>query len=172
MFSLSDMVKELSSSDRAVDEVDGEHVEGIVGLNLAGTTFYTLRTTLTYMTDSYFKLLLEGDKADGLLEVDKHGHEIFFIDRDPALFNYILQYLRKLKLNLPPFSSDPALWRDLRDEAMFYGLEGLSQQLQITHTCEPNEERSGVFYWLGTRRGTAEYQNPHAMQLVRGWVLV
>ena len=43
--------------------------------------------------------------------------EPIFIDRDPRAFEHVLNFLRAAKLpRLPSFSSDPELWRALREE--------------------------------------------------------
>jgi hypothetical protein len=64
----------------------------IVKLNVGGETFITSKSTLVGINgdrQNYFALLFSQDKA--ALQ-DEHG--AFFIDRDPAYFKCILQYLR------------------------------------------------------------------------------
>ena len=93
-----------------------------------------------------------------------------FIDRDPALFRWVLSYLRAGALpQLPRYSSDPGLWQALLQEAEFLGLEPLCAFLKCTKRCEFEHSRdsNGLLYWLGTNRGNEAYTNPCTSGAVR-----
>ena len=80
-----------------------------VSLNVGGTRIETTRVTLSAST--YFARMLDGDWVEGV-------EEEVFVDRDPALFTHILEWLRSGQLpRLPRYHSDPGLWRALRLEA-------------------------------------------------------
>jgi hypothetical protein len=149
----------------------------VIGLLVGGKLFYCNRSTLTNFSGSYFARRFGSDTAFAAaqpLYTDEQGVHVFFIDRDGDLFGYILAYLRTL--TLPPALGDyyqnSESWKSLRIEAEFYGLAGLWELLQITHSCRFNAFHRGVLYWLGTRKGTQPYQNPYLIQevYVGGWV--
>ena len=150
----------------------------IIGLDVAGTLYYCRKSTLLGMGDgtSYFAARFGPDSMMDPLrdQIDDHGREIYFIDRNPEVFKYILEYLRNHKL--PPqigsFQSNPELWRALRTEAEFYSLDGLVSLLKNTHTCSPDVDGGkGILHWLGTNRNTEHYINPYRRQAVdiTGW---
>lgn len=78
---------------------------------------------------------------------DSDGQIIYFIDRDGGIFeNYILKYLWNNGLDLQ-LAQDVTLCRELRREAEFYALDGLSEFLNITNSFEPNS--AGRSCWTG-----------------------
>lgn len=150
----------------------------VIGLELMdGSVWYCPRSVLTSATGSYFAARF-GDDAKipaGAEWIDEKGRNVYFIARDGELFGkYVLPYLVKNRPGrLPSFSADPELWRELREEAEFYGLVGLSNMLLTTKTFTPEKDGDkGVLYWLGTNKGTKEYQNPFSIGAVdvTGWV--
>lgn len=150
----------------------------IVGLELVdGSVWYCPRQTLTDASGSYLSARF-GDGAklpSGAERTDEHGRSVYFIARDGQLFGkYILPYLlTNHPGKLVSFYEDPALWRLLRSEATFYGLDSLSHMLHITKTFRPTENGDqGVLYWLGTNKGKHEYHNPFSIGAVdvTGWV--
>jgi hypothetical protein len=149
----------------------------VIGLLVGGKLFYCNRSTLTNFSGSYFARRFGSESAFATaqpLYTDEQGVDIFFIDRDGDLFGFILEYLRTLKL--PPaigdFYQNKECWKSIRIEAEFYGLVGLVELLQITHSCRFNSFHQGVLYWMGTKKGTQPYQNPYLIQQVHvgGWV--
>ena len=91
----------------------------VVRLNVGGTLFETSKTTLR-QGGAFFERLLSGDFND----FDESG--VAFIDRDPAYFRCILQYMRSGGLELP----EPLTVQGLLAEAQFFLVEGLIQRLQ------------------------------------------
>lgn len=86
----------------------------IVQLNIGGVLFYTTRTTLN-LCPSILKTMVNAspEKTD------------FFVDRDPMLFRYVLNWIRGTHC-LP---SDPDMREELWYEADYYGLEEMSIRL-------------------------------------------
>ncbi|CAL8069191.1 unnamed protein product [Calicophoron daubneyi] len=97
----------------------------IVNLNVGGRRFSTSRNTLLWNRNSFFTILLGGHLPSCR---DETG--AYFIDRDPDMFNVILNYLRTNELNLS--GVDVAT---LKNEALFYGLDSLVKKLSL---CEEN----------------------------------
>ncbi|XP_072023843.1 BTB/POZ domain-containing protein KCTD3-like isoform X2 [Amphiura filiformis] len=101
----------------------------IIKLNVGGTRFSTSKQTLTWIHDSFFSSLLSGRISS---VKDETG--AIFIDRDPAAFGHILNYLRTKELNLHGVDVE-----SLRHEAEFYGIGPLVKKLAL---CEDLERSS------------------------------
>lgn len=147
----------------------------IIGLDVAGQLYYCRKSTLLG-EPSYFEARFGPDSMMDPLrdQIDEKGREIYFIDRNPAMFKYVLEYLRMSKL--PPeigtFQEHPNLWRSLRDEAEFYALDGLASLLKVTFSCSPDDDGArGIMHWLGTNKGKERYINPYSRGVVdiTGW---
>jgi hypothetical protein len=104
---------------------------------------------------------------------------VYFVDRDPNHFKYVLEFLSneqtKLPNNVPPYKDAPILWKNLKQEADFFCLQGLALILRekgYIHSCSPDLGEKDILYWLGTRQGKAEYQNPFEIGAVHvgGWI--
>ena len=144
----------------------------IIGLHVGSRVFYCHRSTLAHAeAGSYFARRFGVDRnfADDVAYTDSNNISIFFIERDGDLFAHVLKYLTRLTLNLPPYNDENKhLWEDLREEADFFSLDGLSDILSATHRFPYVNEKNyinsqGIMYWLGTGRGKKEhpeYINP------------
>ena len=114
----------------------------VIGLDVSGTVYYcrtsTVAQQLSSSSSSYFVARFGPDRMldPEVDRIDDMGREIFFIDRDPDIFKYVLAYLRtnKLPATLGSFEQNPNLWRALRDEADFFSLDGLTSLLKATIT--------------------------------------
>uniref|UniRef100_A0A1B0CDH3 BTB/POZ domain-containing protein KCTD3 n=2 Tax=Lutzomyia longipalpis TaxID=7200 RepID=A0A1B0CDH3_LUTLO len=95
----------------------------IVHLNVGGTKFATSRQTLTWIPDTFFTALLSGRIAS---LKDESG--AIFIDRDPSLFGFILNYLRTREVDIRNHDI-----RMLRHEAEYYNISPLVKRLIL---CE------------------------------------
>ena len=95
----------------------------IVELNVGGVNYTTSLRTILNEPESYFAKLFESDQAE-LATKDAAGK--LFIDRDGALFRYVLDFLRNKALILPENFSER---RRLRCEAEFYNLKSMLKQL-------------------------------------------
>lgn len=137
----------------------------IVGLDVGGKVFYLRLSKLTKSGSAYF--------ANPLKDVaykDDAGRKVIFLDRSPQLFEHVRDYLvGNLTTELPL-----ATRRQLRKEAEFLGLEGMTQALQVSQTFSPTSNPcQGVLYWLGTNKNaTNEYENPYSTGAVEvtGWM--
>ena len=99
----------------------------IVQLNIGGTGYTTTMKTLSREPDSFFPQLFAKEGLERYSHVaSKMADGSIFVDRDGELFVYILDYLRSGKLILPDNFKETAR---LREEVVFYQLEGLSQLL-------------------------------------------
>ncbi|KAJ3177829.1 hypothetical protein HDU85_005741 [Gaertneriomyces sp. JEL0708] len=102
--------------------------ETVIKLQVGERRFVTTKATLIRKS-TYFDVLLGEDfkKPDSSMD----GH--IFVDRSGDLFEHVLQYMRADKL---PLFHDPAhgfnhgLYSQLRDEAIFYGISDLDDQLK------------------------------------------
>ena len=77
---------------------------------------------------------------------------IIFPQKNQDLFKHILQYLRtnEMPSAIGGFANNSMLWRDLRKEAEFFALDGLSLLLKITFSCMPDIDGGrGILHWLG-----------------------
>lgn len=106
----------------------------IVKLNVGGTLFSTLKSTLTkkiknpktceFYKDSIFEELLSGD-----LESKYDENKAIFIDRNPQYFGLVLDYLRMANTE-EEFKLPAAINKnELKKEAKFYQLNGLLDKI-------------------------------------------
>jgi hypothetical protein len=130
-----------------------------------GSVRYFFRSTLANAC-GYFSARFGNDLGEGRAYTDEQNQLIYTMERDGELFaKYIEPFILKRKRphRLPTFSQDPELWRALRDETEFYGLNELSQILSVTHSCPHSKGNDqGILYWIGTDKGKREYRNPQA----------
>jgi len=94
----------------------------LVQLDVGGTEFTTMRSTLTKYPDSFLGRMFSGDWKTRGLRTPKGS---LFIDRSPVLFAHVLQVLRSCTepsaYRMPDKRSiGQALWND---ELRFYGLD-------------------------------------------------
>lgn len=93
----------------------------IIQLNVGGRRFTTSKQTLTWIPESFFVSLLSG-RVPSLK--DETG--AFFIDRDPDLFQIILQFLRTKEVDPKSYNI-----HHLKTEAEFFGLQPLVLRLNL-----------------------------------------
>ncbi|XP_022810466.1 uncharacterized protein LOC111347492 [Stylophora pistillata] len=101
------------------------HFASAIKLNVGGKIYKTTQETLRKDPNSMLCAMFSGrfelkqDEEDGA----------YFIDSDPELFRYILNYLRKGELHFP---EDKAIRKDLLAEAKFYQVQGIIDELEKT----------------------------------------
>ena len=122
--------KQLEELKKSLGGVN-EATTGKIKLNVGGTYFTTSRTTLS--RDSLSVLASIGS---GRWEPAKEDGA-YFIDRDPEIFTYVLDYLRNGSLSR---EVPPGLEEALQREADFFGLQGLLKE-------EEEEETPGEVTW-------------------------
>jgi len=147
----------------------------VIGLDVRGQVFYCNKSKLLNVNNgnSYFSARFREDSMldAGLDRVDDEGRDIYKLDRDPTVFKYIMEYIdtdTKPK-GIGIYETNKKLWELVRDEALYFGLDHLIQLLRITFSCSPEDDGDkGIMYWLGTKKGTSDYDNPY----IRGAVYI
>ncbi|XP_040514556.1 potassium channel regulatory protein [Gallus gallus] len=112
----------------------------VVALSVGGVRFVTRPCTLLQFPESRLARMLGGDDPEFKLV---NGE--FFVDRDGALFSYIMDFLRTLQVSLPADFSD---FQRLRREAEFYELYPLAELLGQEHLLRPRLEILEVRFFL------------------------
>ena len=150
----------------------------VIGLDIRGQIFYCNKSKLLYVNKgcSYFSARFREDSMldAGLDRVDDEGRDIYKLDRDPSTFKYIMEYIRtdQKPKGIGAYEMNKQLWSFVRDEAIYFGLDSLVQLMRITFTCSPEADGDkGIMYWLGTKKGTSDYTNPHSSGdvAISGW---
>lgn len=59
----------------------------------------------------------------GLDRIDNEGRDIYILDRDPNIFQYIMEYINtdKKPIGIGGYELNKRLWRLVRDEALYFG---------------------------------------------------
>ena len=140
------------------DGRDNDSGDSVIGLDVGGQLFYTHKSTLT-AGSAYFAARFGGTFSAGSTRKDEHGQNIYFVDADAKLFEHILAYLRR---GIPSWPKDDrVLVERLVGEAEYFGVEDMYDKLLGRATIVPNEAGKGILYWLGTRKGVDDYDNPY-----------
>ncbi len=95
-----------------------------ITIDVGGLCFVSLNTTLK--------------KSPYLCKLINSNEEYVFIDRDPTLFYYILNYLRSDMIYLS--TDDKNLIEYLKNEATFYGLDELALMIPKCYVQNPIHE--------------------------------
>lgn len=106
----------MTSSKKCLPSLD-QQVPAVVELNVGGQLYTTSLTTLLRDQESLLNAMFTGRQ-----KVLRDSRGRYFIDRDGALFRYILDYLRNSKLTLPEKFTE---LQQLIAEAEYFRLKGL-----------------------------------------------
>ena len=98
----------------------------IIKLNVGGKKFTTLKSTLLKYKNNYLANLIEKDKHKIIYD----ENNAVFIDRNPKYFEFIIEYLRTGFMDTLPH--DFHTLKRLTDEALFYKLDELAQEMYMT----------------------------------------
>lgn len=100
-----------------------------VRFDVGGQRFETTVATLLSQQQHLLLTLLEGSYKEPSTSSISHSKRLhpIFIDRNPTLFHYIIDFLRKGHVNL---RDDRSWLQDLLDEAEYYQLEPLIVQVR------------------------------------------
>jgi hypothetical protein len=119
---LSIELEKLSTKKRKWKELKHKFDISVLGerikLDVGGTLFATNLTTLTSHKDSFFAGLFSGRWT-----LHKTSDDAIFIDRDPSVFRYILNYLRGQKIDFRDLSVEQL--ENLFEDAEYYQLPEL-----------------------------------------------
>ncbi|CAI9729603.1 protein CROWDED NUCLEI 3 [Octopus vulgaris] len=99
--------------------------KGRIKLDVGGHEFTTSVFTLTQVQDSMLAAMFSGRH-----EIKHEVDGSVFIDRDGTHFRYILNYLRDSDYSFEALPRSKQVLRELRNEAIFYQLPGLVQQIE------------------------------------------
>ncbi|KAM8977827.1 potassium channel regulatory protein [Pelodytes ibericus] len=117
----------------------------VITVNVGGTKFSTLSSTLMRFPESRLAHMLDGNDREF-----KFVNGQYFIDRNGTWFSYILDYLRTSQLSLP---SDFADYERLQREAEFYQLPNLAEMLGHDSFYRPRLEILEVRFLLQETHG-------------------
>lgn len=106
-------------------ELDIFLLQGRIKLDVGGHEFTTSVFTLTQVQDSMLAAMFSGRH-----EIKRELDGSVFIDRDGTHFRYILNYLRDSDCSFDALPRSKQILRELRNEAIFYQLPGLVQQIE------------------------------------------
>jgi len=167
--------------------MENTDTDTVIGLNVRGKIFYCNRSKLLNVNNghSYFSERFREDRHGRIvcsmqLEcVDSRGRDIYKLDRDPSIFQYIMEYIRtdKKSIGIGLYEMNKKLWGLVREEAVYFGLDSLVHSSRITFSCSPEVDKGlgasgkGIMYWLGTNKNTLDYVNPYSSGAVEisGW---
>ena len=116
---------------RKADEIEEEannSGDAVIELNVGGTVFHVLRSTLTKEEDSMLAKTFVQDSPFGCMTTkDKDGRP--YLDRDAEGFARVLDYLRRGGRLMGAGALALEVLECLRDDAEFYGLQGLVHEV-------------------------------------------
>ena len=145
----------------------------IIGLDVRGQVFYCNKSELLNVNNgsSYFSARFREDSMldAGLDRVDDEGRDIYVLDRDPSIFRHIMEYIdtNEKPIGIGVHENNKKLWRLVREEALYFGLDHLIKLMRITFICSPEVDGDrGIMYWLGTKKGISDYVNPYSIGAV------
>jgi hypothetical protein len=119
-------------SKRPRDASSAASEASVVRLNVGGTIYTTTLDTLRAVPDSLFGRMFDPDLSLGMVPTDEDGN--IFFDRDPEVFRWVLDFLRRRgrSVGMPRHELRPLL----RDEADYFGLVGLVK------ACDADQQRA------------------------------
>eukprot|EP00123_Amoebidium_parasiticum_P012387 comp21318_c0_seq2/m.29184 comp21318_c0_seq2/g.29184 ORF comp21318_c0_seq2/g.29184 comp21318_c0_seq2/m.29184 type:complete len:264 (-) comp21318_c0_seq2:57-848(-) len=113
---------------------------------------------------SHFRQLLAGNWVD---RAEEDGS--VFVDRDPAVFRHILNFMRGVPI--PTDQLTPAERRQVEMDVEFYGIQSLQAKVgpiwkEFPYMGEAKYDNKGIIYFIATRGGRQAWVNPQATGLV------
>lgn len=150
------MEKEKSMNEKVI-EVLKENNE-IITINIGGKIFQTIKKNLLKDQDTLFYLLI--NEKDNI-------NELFF-DRNPRLFNYILDYLRYGKIDYKIFTKEDL--NELFEEALFYELTDIRNYLleKTKDITVVNMNYSGDYLYNGKKIGENDIFSLNCKEMTKG----
>jgi hypothetical protein len=103
----------------------------VIKLNVGGTTFQTLQDTLISEKGTFFiSMLKKGFKIE---------ENEFFIDRDPKWFPFVLNFLRKGKVQISHLNATQI--QELIDELEFYHIDSYLDKVSLIYQGKHFDEK-------------------------------
>lgn len=110
-----------------------------IEINVGGKLFACSTATLLRYPDTRLATLLD-PKADDTSEALKDPEDHIFIDRDPDIFMFVLEFLRNGRLSVASYSDD--LLERIDADAKFFGIQPLQQAIfEARRKLNPNLEK-------------------------------
>eukprot|EP00960_Hanusia_phi_P017591 517967-Hanusia_phi.AAC.1 len=109
----------------SVADAESSNANKIIHLNVGGQFFSTSRETLEAAGPSFFSVLIGGNFGG---QKDAKGN--LFIDRDPKLFSYVLNYLRSQCTHLAIDKTNKSKLQSMLVEAEFYAVQPLIAEIE------------------------------------------
>ena len=122
--------------------------DSVLEINVGGTIFVTKKSTLSFENDSMLARLFDDESPFGELPRDQSDR--VFLDRDPAVFGVVLEYLRCAGRLVGETARSVDELSRVKEQAEFFGLSGL-----VSAVDEILEERQKAEN-ARTKKATAE----------------
>ena len=122
--------------------------DSVLEINVGGTIFVTKKSTLSFENDSMLARLFDDESPFGELPRDQSDR--VFLDRDPAVFGVVLEYLRCAGRLVGATARSADELSRVKEQAEFFGLSGL-----VSAVDEILEERQKAEN-ARTKKATAE----------------
>ena len=122
--------------------------DSVLEINVGGTIFVTKKSTLSFENDSMLARLFDDESPFGELPRDQSDR--VFLDRDPAVFGVVLEYLRCAGRLVGATARSADELSRVKEQAEFFGLSGL-----VAAVDEILEERQKAEN-ARTKKATAE----------------
>ena len=97
--------------------------DSVLEINVGGTIFVTKKSTLSFENDSMLARLFDDESPFGELPRDQSDR--VFLDRDPAVFGVVLEYLRCAGRLVGATARSADELSRVKEQAEFFGLSGL-----------------------------------------------
>jgi hypothetical protein len=128
----------------------------IIKLNVGGKLFSTTVKTLIGIPGSFFDNMMRLEN-DGTKNYYLQSDGTIFIDRSPLVFEFILNYLRGITIDLSCLSEVEK--KALLEEASFYNLQDLYESIDNKLNCRKidsnilsREEANQIFSWFPNKK--------------------
>jgi len=134
----SDILRQDGCQQTSPSLLKNSHDSHIIKLNVGGVVFDTTAETLNAAGPSFFSSILSGTFG---VSHDERGR--IFIDRDPKMFRYVLNYLRS-QCTQPIKFEEKSKYYLLHAEATFYQIESLIVELEARIEKVENKGKQAV----------------------------
>eukprot|EP01089_Gocevia_fonbrunei_P005933 TRINITY_DN1642_c0_g2_i1.p1 TRINITY_DN1642_c0_g2~~TRINITY_DN1642_c0_g2_i1.p1 ORF type:complete len:297 (+),score=50.54 TRINITY_DN1642_c0_g2_i1:441-1331(+) len=124
-------------------KLNKSQIEQRIKLDIGGSLHTTSLGTLLSQQGSFFEAMFSG-RWD--TKSDQDG--IYFIDRDPLMFNHLLNFLREGTLDIDLETLTQYEFKKLRKDAEYYQLDALIPVLDLHEINKPAKSARGIPWTL------------------------